>query len=271
MLASLGFIRHVAVGETTRSPFAAFPQTRLTVVDRLRDGEPAVQRVAAEDLVCAYWRPAYVYLRVRWRLTAEDAEDATQGFFTAALERRFFDSFDPAKARFRTFLRVCLDRFVQNERKAAQRLKRGGGVPALSLDFTDAEGDVHRLDPADPIDLEEFFRREYIRALFARAVTDTREACLRAGKPQQFAIFERYDLDSHDGGSRTSSGAGEERVSYATLARELGLTVHQVTNYLAAARRLFRTRVLEQLRDASGSEEDFRAEAREILGLTPGS
>lgn len=259
MLASPGFSRRVDVGETTRSPFAAFPQTRLTVVDRLRDGEASVRRLAAEDLVGAYWRPAYVYLRVRWRLAAEDAEDATQGFFAAALERRFFDSFDPAKARFRTFLRVCLDRFVQNERKAAQRLKRGGGVPLLSLDFTDAEGDVHRLDPADPIDLDEFFRREYIRALFARAIAETREACLRAGKAQQFAIFERYDLDTHVG----------ERVSYATLARELGLTVHQVTNYLAAARRLFRTRVLDQLRDASGSEEDFRAEARDILGLTP--
>lgn len=257
MLASPGFIRRAAVTETPRSPFAAFPQTRLTVVDRLRDREPAVRRLAAGDLVDAYWRPVYVYLRVRWRLTAEDAEDTTQGFFAAALARRFFDSFDPAKARFRTFLRVCLDRFVQNERKAAQRLKRGGGVPALSLDFTDAEGDVHHLDPADPIDLDEFFRREYIRALFARAVADTREACLRAGKRQQFAIFERYDLDAGD------------RVSYADLARDLGLTVHQVTNHLAAARRLFRTRVLDQLRDASGSDEDFRAEAREILGLTP--
>src|ERR1700754_3089368 len=101
----------------TRSPFAAFPQTRLTVVDRLRHGESSVRRLAADDLVSAYWRPVYVYLRLRWRLSAEDAEDATQGFFAAALERRFFDTFDPAKARFRTFLRVCLDRFVQNERK----------------------------------------------------------------------------------------------------------------------------------------------------------
>lgn len=264
MLASLALQEQRYVSETIRSPrppFAAFPQTRLTVVDRLRDREPAVRRLAADDFISAYWRPVYVYLRVRWRLAAEDAEDATQGFFAAAFERGTFDSFDPAKARFRTFLRVCLDRFIQNERKAAQRLKRGGGLRTLSLDFADAEGDIHRLEPADPIDLEEFFRREFIRALFARAVADTRAACDRAGKAQQFAIFERYDLD------RQPAETGAARAGYAELARALGLTVHQVTNQLAAARRIFRTRVLELLRDASGSDEDFRAEARELLGL----
>lgn len=263
MLASLAYQDRSFVSETPRSPrpsFAAFPQTRLTVVDRLRDREPAVRRLAADDFISAYWRPVYVYLRVRWRLNAEDAEDATQGIFAAAIERATFDSFDPAKARFRTFLRVCLDRFVQSERRAAQRLKRGGGQLTLSLDFADAEGDIHHLEPADPIDLEEFFRREFIRALFARAVADTRDACARAGKPVQFAIFERYDLDRQ----QADFGA---RLAYADLARELGLTVHQVTNHLAAARRIFRARVLDHLRDATGSDEEFRAEARELLGL----
>ena len=47
-----------------------------------------MRRAAFGALTQAYWRPAYHYLRVQWHL-------------------------EPAKARFRTFLRVCLDRFVQ--------------------------------------------------------------------------------------------------------------------------------------------------------------
>ena len=40
-----------------------------------------------------------------------------------------------------------------------------------------------------------------------------------------------------------------------------------VTNYLAFARREFRRIVLEQLREMTGSEEEFRREARTLLGI----
>ena len=38
-----------------------------------------------------------------------------------ALEKDFFDGYDPEKGSFRTYLRTCLDRFVANEKKAAVR------------------------------------------------------------------------------------------------------------------------------------------------------
>jgi hypothetical protein len=47
----------------------------------------------------------------------------------------------------------------------------------------------------------------------------------------------------------------------------MSVPVTQVTNYLAWARREFRRIVLEELRELSGSEEEFRREARALLGV----
>jgi hypothetical protein len=47
------------------------------------------------------------------------------------------------------------------------------------------------------------------------------------------------------------------------------LAVTDVTNYLAFARREFRRCVLEQLREMTGSEEEFRREAHFLLGAAP--
>ena len=53
------------------------------------------------------------------------------------------------------------------------------------------------------------------------------------------------------------------------LAAEYGIPVTQVTNWLAAARRDFRSAVLDTLRDLSGSDAEFRADALSLLGIEP--
>src|SRR3954464_14864885 len=112
-----------------------FPLTRRSVVEAARDADPDVRRQGWESLVASYWRPVYKVLRVRWRLDREDAEDLTQEFFASALAKGTLERYDSSKARFRTYLHTCLDGFAANERKAARRLKRGGGQAILSLDF----------------------------------------------------------------------------------------------------------------------------------------
>jgi RNA polymerase sigma factor (sigma-70 family) len=234
-----------------------FPETRHSVVRGVASSDEAVRGRAWNGLVESYWRPVYKYARLKWGLGREDAEDLTQAFFARALEKAFFDRYDPAKARFRTFLRTCLDGFAANEWKAARRLKRGGGAPLLSLDFENAEGELRPLELKGEQDVESYFQREFVRSLFGLAVEALRAECETGGKRTHFALFERYDLDEP---------AGSARPSYDELAREHQLPVTQVTNHLAWARREFRRIVLDKLRELTASEEEFRAEAREILG-----
>jgi DNA-directed RNA polymerase specialized sigma24 family protein len=243
-----------------RLAMSSFPPTRLSVVRAAGSDDPEVRTRAFAPLVAAYWKPVYKYLRVRWRAGEPDAEDLTQGFFTRALEKGWFSPYDPGRARFRTFLRACVDGYVANERQAATRLKRGGGAMTLSLDFGAAEGELRAQEPVSVDDPEAWFHREWVRSFFGQVVDDLRALCRDAGRETAFTLFERLDLGGAEGGARPS---------YADLAAESGLTVGQVTSALFGVRRDLRRLVLERLRELTGSEEEFRAEARALLGPGP--
>jgi hypothetical protein len=157
-----------------------FPATRLSLVARTRSVDADTRRLAFESLIEAYWKPVYKYLRLKWRADADQAADLTQAFFTTTLEKDVLARFDPGRARFRTYLRVCLDGFVANARKADARLKRGGGVAIVPLDFASAEGELGRREPSAPADVDDVFYQEWVRALFQRAVEDLRRSCASA-------------------------------------------------------------------------------------------
>ena len=233
----------------------AFPATHRSVIDRIRSADGAERRIAFGDLAAGYWKPSYHYLRLQWRLSPEEAEDAVQAFFTVAFEKRYVERYDPAKARFRTFLRTCLDRFVMNARKAERADKRGGDVERLSLDFPGAERELAAYVTSPPADAEDLFQRETVRALFARTVAALAAHYRDDDREIIFRVFERYDL------------ADDDRVTYEDVARELDLPVTQVTNFLFQARRRFRELVLAHLRTLVGTDEEFRAEARDLFGF----
>jgi hypothetical protein len=172
-----------------------FPLTRRSIVAAAGDADPEVCRQAWDILVASCWRPVYKILRVRMRLDREDPEDTTQEFFTSALVKGTFERYDSTKARFRTYLRICLDGFAANERKAAGRLKRGGGQIALSLDFEGAEEELGRYGAGEELDVEEYFHREWVRSLFGLAVEDLKRWSEKTGRTVHFRLFERYDLD----------------------------------------------------------------------------
>lgn len=229
------------------------------MIDAARSSDEA-ERVRAMDTLCAaYWKPVYKYVRLRWNRATVDAQDLTQGFFVQIIERGLLNKFEPAKSRLRTYLRVCVDSFVMNEDKAAKRLKRGGNISQVALDFAGAEEELGAaaMDPAaipSPESLDDFFEKEWIRGLFELAVEDLRKHCEENERQRTFRLFEEYDL------------AGDETISYDKLAAEYGIPVSDVTNALAWARREFRRGALERLREICGSEEEFQREARSVFG-----
>jgi DNA-directed RNA polymerase specialized sigma24 family protein len=232
-------------------PLHKFPVTNHSAIINARSPDPLVRRRAFDTILASYWKPAYKYICLKWHADNEDAKDLTQGFFASAFEKNYFATYDARKASFQTYLRTCLDGFVANERKAGRRLKRGGAMD--HLDFAAAEHELAAHISSD-LSPEEYFHREWVRWMFTLAVDAFRQRCEESGRAVHFQLFERYDLND-----------GE--VSYASLAADFGLATATVNNYLAAARRDFRRIVLEKLREITATDEEFRTEARSLLGV----
>ena len=244
--------------DTARST-GAFPATRLTLVQRAGAAHPD-RAAALQSLAAAYWKPVYKYLRLRWRLPPEAAEDLTQDLFAELLQKDALARFDPVRARFRTWLRVQADGLAGHAREAAGRVKRGGRATILPLDFGDAEGELRHAEPAAPDDPDALFDREWVRALFGGAVDALRARCEAGGRALHFELFRAYDLQP-----------AEPRPTYATLGRAHGLSESQVLNHLAWARARFRREALGRLRELAGSEEEYREDARRLFGQAPGA
>lgn len=237
-------------------PGSRFPDTRHTAISDLGSPDAVMRKCGFEVLVAAYWKPVYRYIRVRWGQSNENAKDLTQSFFASALEKEFFRRYDPAKTRFRTYLRVCLDAFLANENKAAGRLKRGGGAVMVPLDFETAEGELRGRGMASPEQSPEaYFQGQWIRHLFSLAAEDLKSECGEDGKQIPYEIFARYDL-----------GDSAQRPTYDSLAAEFAVTPATVTNHLAAMRRRFRHLLLERIRATTLTEQEFRDEVRAVLG-----
>jgi RNA polymerase sigma factor (sigma-70 family) len=213
-----------------------FPSTERTLLEAACGLAPeALERVAA-----LYWKPVYRFIRLKFHKDNEDAKDLTQGFFASALERDFFARFDPARASFRAYLRMAVERFASNAYAASKRQKRGGSAlfEPLHEELAVAESP------------EQAFDREWQRQLFALALDDLRARCEASGKVTEWSVFEAYDL------------AEENRPSYAAVGARFGIPETSVTNYLAWARRTLRTLVEDRMRRVTSGERELREEMR---------
>jgi RNA polymerase sigma factor (sigma-70 family) len=229
-----------------------FPSTRRSILDLVQASDEPLRQRALDAIVEAYWKPAYKYIRLRWKQGEEEAQELTQDFFASLLERDLLQRYDPSAASFRTYLRTCIDGHVKNVWTAQRRAKRGGGARMMSLDFTGAEAEFRLVAGNTPV--EELFHREWQRQMFSLAVDDLRRACLGTEREIRFRIFEKYDL------------AQESRPSYEDLSREWQVPVTAVTNHLAWARRELRRCVLDRLEAITASRAELHREAEGLLG-----
>jgi len=234
-----------------------FPTTRYSAIHDLRNADAAVRARSLEILASAYWKPAYKYLRVRWTKSPEDARDLTQAFFATAIEKNTLSAYVPGRARFRTYLRACLDHFAANHVRAAGAIRRGGGVRIESFDFDAADRDLPAQLPATDADFERYFEQEWAKHVLSVAVDTMRSELAAKDKQIHFRIFERHDL------AETEAA----RPSHAALAAELGVSVTDVGNRLAFARREFRRIALDKLRELTATDEEFEEEAERLLGV----
>jgi DNA-directed RNA polymerase specialized sigma24 family protein len=229
---------------------APLPETRDTLVAALASTGDEARGRALDLIARAYHAPVVALLARRWLLDRADAEDLAQEFFAHAIEKDWFTRYDPARGRFRPFLRSCLDDFARSEFRDAGRLKRGGGAAHIAL----TEVEVADADPG----IDRLFEQEWARSVLSLASGRLRDECTGTARESAWRIFERYDL---------TDAPDDRRPTYAMLALELGLPTTQVTNHLAWARRRMREHVLATVRLLTGDETEYRDEVRALLGI----
>jgi RNA polymerase sigma-70 factor (ECF subfamily) len=199
----------------------------------IRAGDPTDRegRAALERLCKDYWYPLYAFVR-RKGLDQDEASDLVQGLFSDLIERRDFAKADPARGRFRSFLRTACDHFLANRREHDRAIKRGGGKTLVSINTGDAEGRyVH--EPSHDLTPERLFERRWAMVLLERVLAQLEAEVSRAGKSSLLQHL-RPALEGED-----------LRVSY----REIGETLQMSESAVKNAAHRFRGRYRQILRE----------------------
>lgn len=228
-----------------------FPETTWGMISRLRDPGVARYREGLEDLAARYWKPVYRYIRIGRTKSNEEAKDLTQAFFLWLLDGDALRRYVPEKGAFRAYLKIILSRFVRDQDRVAESLKRGGAARRIPLDEEFLSAEV----VADPkaADPEKEFDRAWAREVSERAIERVRARFAAEGREAAFRAFEEYALRG-------------ERRTYADVAASLGLSESDVRNHLHAAREAVRREIREQISETVSGPGEIEEEWNALFG-----
>jgi RNA polymerase sigma-70 factor (ECF subfamily) len=198
-----------------------FPSTSWTVVLTAGDQGSPEARQALETLSRTYWYPIYAFIR-RWGHTPGDAEDLTQEFFTLLLVRNDLARVDPARGRFRAFLRKACHNFLLNRRRHDAAHPR-----PLAVDFSAAENRYLR-ELSDDATPERIFNRTWALTLLGRVLAQVEGEMTRRGRKP---LFDRL---------RPALIGCSDELTYAEIGAALGMTATAVRVAAHRFRKRFR-------------------------------
>lgn len=242
--------------ETDESRAGSFPATRWSLVLAAAEYDMSASRSEAlSTLYSLYWYPLYAFAR-RQGNDAEQARDATQGFFVRIMEKGYLREFRGERGRFRTFLLAALKHYLSNELDRAKTLKRGGGsitIP-INIAFDTAEA-RYGSEPSDNQTPETLFERQWALSLLQLVKSRLEEECVRTGKSVQFRQLSPFLM-------------GEEpRPSYREIAASLGISEGSAQVIVHRLRRRFRDLLRDEVVQTLANPAEVDAEIRFLQGI----
>ena len=238
-----------------------FPETSLTLFQRMVSGSPGDSREALEEFFSRYWYPMYAFMRARGA-THEDASDLVQGFvMKELLERDQIRQWQPERGRLRTFLKVALDRYRLNEHRRESAQKRGGrkAKTHVSMDFEWAEGRFENtaIDFDSP---DKLFEREWAEVTVQKVISELSKKYAAKDKSTEFLLLCQ----------NLSARAGDgQATSYRDIATQLNTTENNVKQKMIAFRALFKKQ-LEQTVSETVDQSELESEVQFLTRLVSG-
>lgn len=235
------------------SPFAPTRWTLVLAAQGTQGASSTIAGRAMAELCAMYWRPLYHYVH-RCGHTHHEAEDLTQEFFARLLAKKYVNSVDPAKGRFRSFLLASLKHFLANERDHIRAQKRGGNRVVISLDGLAEEARL-ALEPADSLTPEKAFDQAWARTVLQQTLTNLRAEFVAAGRENLFDAL-KYCLTGDTGPDKQSE-----------LAARLGLSTGAFKVAIHRLRRRYREILRAEIAQTVSAPEQVEDEIRQLFAV----
>jgi DNA-directed RNA polymerase specialized sigma24 family protein len=237
-----------------RTVAGQFPQTRWSIVQRARSDEPTAEtRRALEDICTGYWLPIYAFIR-RTGVRPAEAEELTQEFLMNLAQGEYLDHADRQRGKLRTFLLGCVKHFLANQRRTANRLKRGGGVAPVSIDQAVAEHG-YAAEPTDELTPDAVFERRWAKSLMEQVMAALAAEMEQEGKrPLYDALLPFTHLEA-------------KPATLAETADKLGMNEAAVKLAISRRRHRLRDRLREAVAETLGPDDDLEAEMMHLREL----
>jgi len=232
-----------------------FQTTHWTAIEGARAGAPSHAQTLIGELLHAYWKPVYCYLRRRG-YGNEEAKDLTQDFFQeVVLGRELIQQADRAKGRFRTLLLRALDRHsVSVHRKTTARKRT---VPACLLlpegkDLDDLPAVVRDLDDRGVFDYA------WITALLDKMLAEVRVQCVRRGMGLHWTLFCEWVVQP--------IFEDREPPGLTELCARHGIEEPtKASNMIFSVKRQFQATLQQHLRDSVARDDDVADEIGDLV------
>jgi len=241
--------------DLSSTPVDGFRTTLWNVVLSAREPNTSNGEQALAALCEEYSKPVYAFIRRKVK-TAHDAQDLTQEFFYRLIAKEFLQSVDPKKGKFRTFLRMAVQRFLYNQWEHSQAQKRGGGTTTVSWDHEAAEN-LYLREPGD-LSPEKLFDRGWALTLLEGTMKDLEAEYAQGGKANVFSVLQPFIT-------------GEaERGDYAEVAKTLGLTEANARQSAKRMRDRYSERLRERIAETVETKEAVEEELRSLYAALSG-
>jgi len=227
-----------------------FSTTHWNLVLAAGDSRNPEARQALAALCEIYWSPVYVLIRCRGH-GLEEARDLTQSFFLRILERGSLKVASPERGRFRSFLRVTLRNYLNDERIREATQKKGGQSLRIPLDLTEAEASL-AVDLVEDRDPEKAFEIRWARTLLSRALDRLRAELGQSADAVRWRRLEPLLT-------------GQSRSGYKAVARELGMTESAVKVAIHRLRKRYGEALRAEVAQTVSNEEQVDDEVRYLL------
>jgi RNA polymerase sigma-70 factor (ECF subfamily) len=243
-----------STGNTTAQRAAShFATTHWSVVLAAADTASPEAQAALELLCRTYWYPLYTFVRLRG-YPPEDAQDLTQSFFEKFVVKHFLRALVPERGRFRSFLLMLLQRFLNDQFDRARAVKRGGDVPLLPFDLAGVEAQIDQAVAARET-AEQAFDRAWAETLVQTALAKLRQRYEAQGRAVLFA--ELRDL----------LVCPTDRAGYQRRSERLGMSPEAVAMAVVRLRREYRAMVRAEVANTVATPAEVEVEMHYLVNL----